>query len=341
MAFSTIDKSSVLQNAVLYTGNYATNAITGVGFSPDLVWAKERGGTSSHALFDTVRGVQKKIMPNNGDVESTETNYLSSFDSDGWTTGANNGINQDGITNVGWQWKAGTTTGITQGSATITPASYSFNATSGFSIIKWVGTGANATIPHGLGAVPKLIIVKNLDSIYNWNVYHASMGNTKNLVLNEAEDEETQTYWQDTTPDATLFYVNDASTVNESGVDMIAYCFAEISGYSKFSSYTGNGSADGQFVQTNFKPSFLITKGNIVNGLNWFMADNKRSTSGGYNVNNRQLYCNLGNADDTNADVDFLSNGFKWLRDGGDINSSGRNYVYIAFGQPMISNSGT
>ena len=124
---------------------------------------------------------------------------------------------------------------------------------------------------------------------------------------------------------------------------MVAYCFAEISGYSKFSSYTGNGSADGQFVQTNFKPSFLITKGNIVNGLNWFMADNKRSTSGGTNVVDYYLTPNDNSAEGssgTSRDLDLLSNGFKFRGDGSEFNGAGVNYIYAAFAEfPLVSSN--
>ena len=340
--YTPIDDPTIYMNPVLYTGNYDTNAITGVGFQPDLVWAKERDGTSSHAVFDAVRGVQKKIMTNSDDVESTETTYLSAFGADGFTLGANNGINESGKLNVAWNWKMGTTTGIA-GSPSITPASYSFNATAGQSIIKYVGNGtADATIPHGLSTAPKMVIIKNLTTQEGWVVGHEGMGWTKIMKLNTTAAEVTSSaYFGDVAPSATLVTLGDDGGVNTNTDNYIAYCFSEISGYSKFSSYTGNGSADGPFIYTGFRPAFLIYKP-VDQVDNWELQDNKRDP---FNPMDTLLYPNATNAESDPASttdrLDFLSNGFKMRTASSDYNGSGYDYIYIAFAEaPFVNSNG-
>ncbi len=169
MAFTTIDDPTIYFNTVLYTGNATSRSITGVGFQPDLVWNKTRSAGQNHFLFDSVRGGEKDIRSNQNAAEGS-SDAVTAFNSDGFSVGSGNDGNENSQTYVNWSWKAGTTSGIS-GSPSITPSGYSFNATAGFSIIKWTGTGANATLPHGLGVAPAVILIKNLDGGH-WRVYH-------------------------------------------------------------------------------------------------------------------------------------------------------------------------
>ena len=331
-AYTAIDDSGLFMNTVLYTGNYSTNAITGVGFQPDLVWAKERDGTSSHAMFDAVRGVQEKIMPNSVDAESTETTYLSSFDSDGWTTLANNGINQSGILNVGWQWKAnGSGSANTVGDIAST---VSANTTSGFAIVKYTGTYLNNTVGHGIGAVPKMIITKRLDDAENWKTYHVETGNDEKLQFDEQTASSSFDGWNDTTPTSTVFSLGQNNGVNGSGYDYVAYCFADVAGYSKFGGYQGNSSADGVFIYTGFRPSLVIVK-RTDDVSDWQMQDSKRI---GYNVNNYRLNANTSAAETASGVMDFVSNGFKFR--GTPMNTSGGTFIYMAFGETFVNSNG-
>ena len=337
MAFSTIDKSSSFINPKIYDGNSSTNAITGVGFQPDVVWMKQRNGVVNHYLYDAVRGDTNRLQPNMTTVaDTTDSTWFNSFDSDGFTIGSEDNINDTGDTYVSWNWKMGTTTGIA-GSPSITPASYSFNATAGQSIIKYVGNGVSgATIPHGLSTAPKMVIIKNLDSVEGWVVGNESVGWTKRMKLNTTDAAVTSSaYFNDTSPSTTLVTIGNDGGVNTDTDNYIAYCFSEVAGYSKFGSYTGNGNADGAFVYTGFKPSFLMIK--KTNGTSqWPMTDSARSPS---NEAHQTLYANVSNAEVGMA-KDLLSNGFKCKTSDGDINGNGDSYIYMAFGQPIISNSG-
>ena len=262
MAFSTIDKSTLYQNNVLYTGNASTNAITGVGFQPDWVWTKDRDATYDHMSWDAVRGATKRIKPNETAAENTQSDGLTAFGADGFTMGADNGNNASGDDFVSWNWKAnGAGSANTVGDIDST---VSVNTTAGFSIVTYTGNGsAGATVGHGLGAVPKMILVKNLDATENWSVYHNSLGNTDFLRLNQNNaTTASTTIWNDTTPTSSVFTVGSGASVNGSGNDLIAYCFTEISGYSRFGLYYGNGvsNSDGSFIYTGFKPSFIMVK---------------------------------------------------------------------------------
>jgi|TARA_R110002074_G_C12489834_1_gene661666 hypothetical protein len=340
MAFSTINKSSDYQNTVLYTGNASTQAITGVGFQPDFTWIKNRTAAGEgHHLYDAVRGVTKRVRTDTNALESTVATGLTTFGTDGFTVGSIAGVN--GSTNgiISWNWKAGTTTGITtNGSTTITPSAYSFNTTSGCSIVKFTGTATSAQkIPHGLGAAPKFMMLKRLGSADDWYVYHYGISanpssefliaNTTAIIGNSGGA------WSDTEPDSVNFTVGSRTNVN--GTDgMIAYCFAPISGYSKFGSYEGNANVNGTFINTGFKPSWVMFKN--CDGLNsWEIRDDKRS----YNLNGDTLWANNSDAGSVGEGIDFLSNGFKCRASGAGQNGSA-TYVYAAFGQPIISNSG-
>ena len=204
--------------------------------------------------------------------------------------------------------------------------------------MSYTGTEANATVGHGLGVAPKMIIVKRLNGTTNWVVYHNKLGNTDGLYLNTTDSTVgTNTFWNNTTPTNTVFSVGNAVEVNASAAPMIAYCFAEKTGYSKFGSYTGNGNADGTFVYTGFKPAFVIIKSTSTN--TWIMLDNKR---GSYNVNQSKLFADANSAEntDTSNGIDFLSNGLKLRRNNSEINTSGQSYIYMAFAEePLVGDN--
>tara|TARA_Y100001963_G_scaffold124742_1_gene175774 strand:+ start:957 stop:2015 length:1059 start_codon:yes stop_codon:yes gene_type:complete len=343
MAYTTVNKRTDFSNTALYTGNASTQSITGIGHQPDFTWIKRRDGTYNHYLFDAVRGAGKYIKSNQTAVETDgSADHLTSWASDGFNLGSTDGVNASGDTFASWNWKAGTTSGIaTNGSTTITPSAYSFNQTAGFSIIKYTGNDtAGAKVPHGLGAVPKLIIIKSTASTNSWNVYHAYNGATKYMLLDSAESVNTNTNrWNDTEPDSVNFTLGSTGATNGSGGDspFIAYCFAEVRGYSKFSNIIGNGySGDGTYVYTGFKPSLLIIKRTDGSG-DWMISDNKRSTSGGGNVINKTLVANTNQVEIDADRVDFLSNGFKlYTTDDSWCGSTDTAGVYMAWGQTIV-----
>lgn len=343
MAYSSIVKPSVYFNTKLYTGN-GTNAtgITGVGFQPDWVWIKERSSTSPHKLLDAVRGATKELESNSTSAEATESTSLQSFDSDGFTVGTNGAVNENSQTYASWNWKAnGSGSANTDGSINTTATSV--NTTAGFSISTYTGTGsAGATIGHGLGAVPKMIITKKLNGAPNWGVYHAGLGSaSKYLELNLNSAEQTDNaVWDGANPTASLFYVGGDNKTNGSGGNYVAYCFAEKTGYSKFGSYTGNGNSDGTFVYTGFKPAFVMVK-KYSSTSGWYMNDNKRDA---FNVSDSSLFANTNDAEFTSSslNVDMLSNGFKLRSNNSEVNGNTYTYIYMCFAEePLVANSGT
>jgi len=345
MAYTTINKSTDYFNNKLYTGNGSTNAITGVGHQPDLVWLKERSSTGAGLLFDAVRTATKFVRSSDNAAEVTAADTLTAFNSDGFTLGAdasNYAANQNSQTYASWNWKAGAGQGSSNTDGSINTTYTSVNTTAGFSICKWTGTGSAGTVGHGLGAVPKMIIVKNLDSAEAWPVYHnglATDAETDHIYLNTTDAKgDSASHWNDTAPTSTVFSLGTSSESNKSGSPMIAYCFAEKTGYSKFGSYTGNGNADGSFIYTGFKPAFLIIKKSSASGNNWFIYDNKRP---GYNEIDQKLYANGADAeeDSTYNNLDFLSNGFKLRTTDGDSNTSGGTYIFMAFGQSIVGSN--
>ena len=344
MAYTTINKSSDYFNTKLYTGDGSSSRnITGVGFQPDLLWIKNRNVAQSHFLFDAVRGVSKAIFSNATSAESTQIPTMSAFLSDGFTVGTDIASNGNGNGIASWNWKAGTSFSNSAGANGASLASTgSVNTDAGFSIISYSGTNGTETIAHGLGVKPKMIIFKYRNGVINWLAYHASLGATKSIYF-DATSAATTTYdyFADTEPTSSVFTVKkDGSYVetNNSGGNFIAYCFADVQGYSKFGSYVGNGSADGTFVYTGFSPAFIITKPTSTTGQ-WTMFDNKRDSA---NVGNKKyLHPNTsGDEGDANS-FDFLSNGFKLRLGGGDINTSGTSYIYMAFAEaPLVGTNG-
>jgi len=341
-----IDKPNLHFNTKLYNGTGSSNAITGVGFEPSFTWIKRRNSATAHHLHNAISGATKVLNSNTTNAESTDAQKLSSFDSDGFTVGTNGDANNSSGTFASWNWKAnGAGSANTDGSISST---VSANTTAGFSICKWAGSGANATIGHGLGVAPKMVITKSLGSSA-WGVYHESLGNTKVLFLDTTAGESANVaYWNNTSPTSTVFSVGTDSSVNHSGNDMIAYCFAEKKGYSKFGSYTGNGNVDGTFVYTGFKPAWVMIKGSGSTGnyYSWSIFDTTRQT---FNVNaGKTLYANRnyeegkrgqGTASTTIPAIDMLSNGFKCRVLNDEVNTSS-GYIYMAFAEePLVGSN--
>ena len=316
-------------NTVLYTGNGGTQSISNVGFSPDLVWIKERNSTSTHSVSDTVRGAGKFLQPDSTAIEVDSASlYVTSFDADGFSLGSAANVNQSGINHVAWCWDAGSST-VSNTDGTIT-SSVRANPATGFSIVTYTGTGANATIGHGLGTAPSMVITKRRDSTTNnyGMVYHASRGATKALYLSLTNAEDTASnYWNDTAPTTDVFSVGSYTGSNASSGTYVAYCFSEVAGYSKFGSYTGNGSASGPTVTTGFRPAFVMIKRTDV-ADQWAIADNTRNPS---NPANLVLFANLSQAEATSNVVNFNDNGFQIAGTPSWSNTSSGNYIYMAF----------
>ena len=324
-------------NTKLYTGTGSAQSITGVGFQPDLIWGKNRSATWNHIFTDAVRGANKQISSNLTNAEESNTGEFTAFGSDGFSVGTGSTLNGSGNNICSWNWKAnGQGSSNTDGS---TASTVSVNTTAGFSIVKWTGSGSATTIGHGLGVTPKIIMLKNTSEVYGWQVYHASLGNTKYLALDSTDASATSSQsWNNTSPTSTVFSVGASDSNNKSGNTIIAYCFAEKKGFSKFSSYTGNGSSSNSpFIYTGFKPAFIIIKKDATDY--WFMYDNKR---GDINANAKTLKANTSDAEGTSGkEIDFLSNGVKIRNSNNSINTSGSTYIYMVFAEePLVASNG-
>ena len=337
MAYSTIDKPTDYFNTVLYTGNGGSQNITGVGFSPDWVWLKGRNNANNHNLNDTVRGVNKQLYADINNAETTATTHLTAFDSDGFTLGNDGAVNGSSDTYVSWNWKAGgSASSNSNGSIT---SSVSANTTAGFSIVTYTGNGtAGATVGHGLGSIPKGIIVKVRNTTNEWVVYHTSLGATKFIEMNSTGAVQTNTTrFNDTEPTSSVFSLGTAAGLNTSSDTHVAYCFAEKKGYSKFGSYTGNGNADGTFVYTGFRPAWVMVK-RTDSGNSWCIFDNKRP---GFNETNQYLLAEDSRAELTDMGFEILSNGFKLRQTFNSVNGSGASYIYLAFAEsPFVNSNG-
>ena len=334
-----INKPNLHFNTLLRTGNYSggggTTAITGVGFAPGLMWEKKRNGTSIHSWLDQVRGNGKQLQSESTGAETTTSQYAS-IDSDGFTV--NNSADYGTSSNlVSWHWKAnGAGSSNSDGSTT---ATVSANTTAGFSIVSWTGTGSATTLGHGLGTTPQVILVKNRSEVYGWQMYHPGLGgNNKYISINSSDAVATDTAsWNNTAPTSSVFSVGASDANNKNTNNIIAYCYAEKKGYSKFGSYEGNGNANGTFIYTGFKPSFVLIKNITDAGELWEMFDNKRI---GYNPKNHRLYASTNDAEDTSAErLDLLSNGFKIRTTGSHVNESGDTMIYMAFAENPIIGS--
>ena len=340
MAYTTIDLPTDYFNTKIWTGDgNSTQAISGIGHQPDLVWIKNRNLSSGPNLFfDSVRGTNKALVANNANAEASVSGYLNSFDSDGFTVGNDGAVNGSGDTYVSWNWKAGgSASSNSDGSIT---SSVSANTTAGFSIATFTtSSGSSDTIGHGLGVAPSVVICKATSASDDWFVFHESLGATKRTRLNLTNVTDTNTIWNDTAPTSSVFSLRLTNFgTSRSGV---AYCFAEKKGFSKFGSYSSINSHDSNFVYLGFKPAMIIFKNTSYSGgSDWNILDRTRYT---FNSSSEAvLEPNTNDAENYSAfgEVDFLSNGFK-IRNNNGVSSGGYDHIYMAFAEaPFVSSKG-
>ena len=322
----------VYYRAVLYTGTGSTQSITGVGFKPDFVWIKERSAADNHTVFDSTRGVQEQLYPNLNNSQSNSAASLTSFDSDGFTLGNSTALNESGQTYVAYCWQAngGTTSTNTDGTVNST---VQVNSASGFSIVRGTAQGGYPTFNsfgHGLGTTPGLVIVKQMiGAAAGWGIWHKGYANTSQDFMNfntTTGVQSSQYVWGNQAPTSSVFSITDGWTVNVGG-EFIAYCFAEVAGFSSFGSYTGNATA-GQAITTGFQPTFIIIKSTVGNA-NWRLYDTTRGINAGF------FRVQATNAEDTQdaPNLDITATGFEINANGvtQGLNASGNLYIYIAF----------
>ena len=331
-------------NTLTYSGNggngtTTTQAITGAGFQPDWVWLKQRASTQSHQICDVLRGANNIISTNSTGAQVADSEIINSFDSDGFTAGYQDQANDTGQTYVSWLWKAGGA-GSSNTDGSINTTYTSVNATAGISISSYTGTGATATVGHGLGVAPKLVLIKGTSNTGSWGMYHSSIGETKKIILNTTAAEASSGWMNNTAPTNSVFTVINDADVGSNGYTYVAYCFAEKKGFSKFGSYVGNGSTDGTFVYTGFKPAFVMLKyASPTSGVgNWGMHDGVRDVD---NPVQKGLIANSSAVEDTHDFMDMMSNGFKLRSTSTNRNESGSTYIYMAFAEePIVSSNG-
>ena len=320
MAYTTIDKPSDYFETVLWSS--VDTSIDTLDFQPDWVWIKSRTNADTQVLFDSVRGAGERLSSSSTGAESTKTDELTAFNSDGFTLGTGSNVNRASNNNVAWSWKE--------------------TADAGFDIVSYTGNATIRTISHSLSAVPNWMIIKcRSEDGHSWKVYHKSIGATKTLALQgTGTPDDDANYHNDTEPTSSVFTVGSNGDVNDDGETFIAYLFAEKQGYSKFGSYIANANANGIFEYTGFKPAFLLIK-NTSQATDWIMYDNKRD---GFEPQNKEFATNSNaveaNAEDNN--VQFCANGFKVRNAGTKSNAdSGDNLIYIAFAeQPLVTSTG-
>jgi len=336
---STIKKGNSVMDATLYTGNGSSQSITNAGsMKSDLLWIKSRSAATDNYLFDSRRG-EGGILISNSTAAETVLGSQMSFNSNGFTVGGLAAMNTNGATYVGWQWQAGqgTTSSNTSGSITST---VSVNTTAGFSVVTYTGTGANATVGHGLGVAPKMVIVKNRTTAGDeWCVWHTSLTNaTYYLYLNgTAAQAVDTTFWNSTAPSSTVISLGSNGRTNRSSSNMVCYAWSEIAGFSKFGSYTGNGSADGPFVYLGFRPKFILARDSSVAGQEWTIYDTSRSV---YNQVGNKLSPDLAAVESVWAGpYDILSNGFKLRTTDIRENRSASTFIYMAFAENPFKNA--
>ena len=347
MSYSTIDNPELHFQCKTYTGTGSSQAITLDGdenMQPDFVWIKNRSDAYDHVLFDVVRGVTKNLHSNETDAEVTEAQTLTAFNTDGFTVGTDGKVNASSNNMISWNWKMGTTSGITtNGSTTITPSSYSFNSTAGVSISQYTGNGtAGAKLAHGIGGEPDMFWVKQINGGNPWVVYFKSLGNTKVMYLNTNGASATRSNaWNDTSPDSVNITLGQGGgDINyDSSRNYLCFAMRNIVGFSRAGSYTGNGNADGPMLFTGFSPAWIMCKKSSASGDSWTILDNKRDT---FNVADARLFSDQNAAESTSTDVgDFVSNGFKIRTTAGTWNDDGGTYVYLAFAEsPFVNSNG-
>ena len=324
MAYTTIDDPEAYFQTVIYTGNGSDDRnITLPGdtdMQPDIVWVKGRSDDDSHRFYDSVRGATKYLNTATTGAEGTGADTMQAFQSDGFQVGTDASHNRNTSTYVAWCWKE--------------------SATAGFDIISYTGNATNRTISHSLSAVPHMMITKNTIDGEHWRCYHHKFASDPqtdymDFSLNEGLNDN-NVVWNDTAPTSSVFSVGTDSGVNGNTDAMIAYLWTSIQGYSKFGSYTGNGNADGTFVYLGFQPALLFVKNTASSSTNWYMYDYKRL---GYNVDNNALYPNTEAGQQTDDDIDILSNGFKTRNTDAGHNGSGNTIIYAAWARSPFVNS--
>jgi|688.fasta_scaffold27378_4 hypothetical protein len=331
----TISNGASYMAATTYTGTGSalsvSNAVNGISFQPDFVWTKPRSTAVGHTLFDSLRGVTKYLQSNTTGAEGTAATSLTAFNSDGFTVNSDTSTGANGVTYIGWQWNAGGST-VTNTSGTIS-AQVRANPTAGFSVVTYTGNGTSgATVGHGLGVAPAMMIVKNRSSgTEPWRIYHKNMAASPATVamnFDTGAASASSTRWNNTAPTSSVFTVGNDASVNANTNNYVAYLFAAVAGYSAFGSYTGNGSADGPFVYTGFRPRFVMFKKSSA-AEDWVIFDTTRNAS---NLTNLQLYPNLSAVEATGVTgvIDILSNGFKIRGTSDALNTNGGTYIFMA-----------
>ena len=344
-AYTTINNPELYFQVKLYTGTGSSNAITLDGdedMQPDLVYIQRRDDEGPPMFFDSVRGATKRLQTNNTDAEATGSQQLTAFGSDGFTVGTHEDANNSSSTYVARCWKAGTSFSNDASATSVgsIDSDGSINTTSGVAIIRWSGTAANATIAHGIAA-PKVMLIKRISGgTESWVVYHQEISPAKHLFINNTDAENADTNnFQNTATTSSVFSVGTYNQMNASGTNnMIAYCFAEKQGFSRFGSYTGNGNADGTFIYTGFRPAMVLIKRTDATD-HWLIYDDQR----GYNGDIASLRPNESHSESTASgyEIDILSNGFKARQNHDDINGSGNTYVYMSFAKaPLVNSNG-
>ena len=344
--YTSINDPSLYFHTQLYTGNgSSTHAITNNAnsgnFKPDYLWIKQRSqGGRPHSNWDSTRGTSQRIQANSAGAEETQAGDQKRFDTNGFTVGGGNIVNENGQNHVAWQWKCngGTASSNSDGSIAV---NLQVNQAAGFSIGTFTGTGSNATIGHGLGVAPDVVLVKSRSENESWQMYHQGMGAFKAVELDANGSVVTNSNrWQNTSPTSSVSYLGTGNSVNKSSQNYVVYSFVDKQGYSRFGKYVGNGNADGTFIYTGFKPAFLMIR-RFDAGTHWMMHDDKRGSSGERaNPQDYVLYANLDNAS-ADEDIDFLSNGFKCRVTGGGYNTSSGEYLFWAFAQnPFVTSTG-
>lgn len=341
MPTPTIPDGKLFMNATLYTGTGAAQSITngaaGQSFQPDFVWNKPRSfGTSPvnghNTLYDSVRGATKELYSDLTSGEATNTQSVTSFNSNGFSVGTEARNNNSGSTYVGWQWKAGGAA-VTNTAGSIS-AQVSANTTSGFSVVTYTGNSTSgATVGHGLGVSPAMIITKVRSTTGDWYAWQTTMGdNTMRLNTTAAQFPSTANGVYNTASFSSSVFALGSGVINGGGSTFVSYCWSEVAGFSKFGSYIGNGSTDGPFVYLGFRPRFVMIKRTDGGTANWYVLDSARST---YNLATNMLFPNLSSGETTTAEdnQDFLSNGFKVRTSNQESNINGGTYIYMAFAE--------
>ena len=338
---STIVAGNKQMDATTYTGTGATQTIVNAGgMQPDMVWTKARSAAIAGLIYDSVRGATKYLQTNSTAAEGTGSDSLTAFASNGFTVGADTsttGVNQNGTTYVGWQWKAGGTA-VTNTAGSIT-STVSANPTAGFSVVTYTGNGTSgATVGHGLGVAPSMVIVKRRSAASNWSVSATALGATKILFLEQTAAAATDPGpFASTLPSSTVITLGSSTDTNASSGTFVAYCWSQIAGYSAFGSYTGNGSADGPFVYLGFRPRFIMIK-QTTSASDWVIFDTSRDPS---NMEINYLVPNSSSAEASGASVqlDGVSNGIKIRGTWAGMNSNSQTYIYMAFAENPFKNS--